>query len=201
MKCALPLLTLFVLYTHIANCQQQSANWNLPPTDSLFAALEKNHASITAAQLAEFDQTTTKKWMNYIPSVGIGYTPSGAPRPTASFSLSQIITAKRQQQERERRRTAILAKAEIELQSLKSQLSSMLQEYELLKLELRIREQIHEIDKQLFELAKVQYENAEMSPMEFLPKEKAFLLQGLELEQARIEILKVKREIALMSKY
>jgi hypothetical protein len=195
MNRALALLTLFVLLYQSANCQQQSANWNLPPTDSLFSALEKHHATITAAQLAEFDQTTTKKWMNYIPSVGIGYTPSGAPRPTASFSLSQIITAKRQQQERERRRIAILAKAEIELQNLKSQLSSMLQEYELQKLEVRTREQIHKIDRQLFELAKVQYENAEMSPMEFLPKEKAFLLQGLDLGRLKYRIKELKRKI------
>ena len=200
MNRALALLTLFVLLYQSANCQQQSANWNLPPTDSLFSALEKHHATITAAQLAEFDQTTTKKWMNYIPSVGIGYTPSGAPRPTASFSLSQIITAKRQQQERERRRTAILAKAEIELQSLKSQLSSMLQEYELLKLDLSTREQIHEIDKQLFQLAKAQYENAEMSPVEFLPKEKAFLLQGLEMEIKKAKVLKIKQKILFLTR-
>jgi hypothetical protein len=200
MNRALPLLTLFVLYAHIANCQQQSGNWNLPPTDSLFAALEKHHATITAAQLAEFDETTTKKWMNYVPSVGIGYTPSGEPRPTASFSLSQIITAKRNQQERERRRTAILAKAEIELQQLKSQLSSMLQEYELLRLELRTREQIYEIDRQLYELAKVQYENAEMSPVDFLPKEKAFLLQGLELEMKKVELLKMNQKIKVLKR-
>ncbi|MCR9289144.1 MAG: hypothetical protein NXI23_17350 [Bacteroidetes bacterium] len=198
MNRALPLLTLFVLYTHFANCQQQSTNWNLPPTDSLFAALEKHHASVTAAQLAEFDETTTKKWMNYIPSVGIGYTPSGDPRPTASFSLAQIITAKRNQQERERRRAVILAKAEIELQQLKSKLSSMLQEYELLKLELRTREQIHEIDKQLFQLAKAQYENAEMSPVEFLPKEKAFLIQGLEIEIKKTELIKMMQNISLL---
>jgi hypothetical protein len=195
MNRALPLLTLIVLCTHIANCQQQSGNWNLPPTDSLFAALEKQHATTTAAQLAEFDETTTKKWMNYVPSVGIGYTPSGDPRPTASFSLSQIITAKRNQQERERRRAAILAKAEIELQQLKLQLTSMIQEYDLLKLELRTREQIHEIDRQLFELAKAQYENAEMSPVEFLPKEKAFLLQGLEIEMKKRELLKMKQKV------
>ncbi|MDF1866711.1 MAG: hypothetical protein P1U70_17880 [Saprospiraceae bacterium] len=200
MNRALPLLTLFVLYTYIANCQQQSTNWNLPPTDSLFAAIEKHHATITAAQLAEFDETTTKKWMNYIPSVGIGYTPSGDPRPTASFSLSQIITAKRNQQDRERRRASILAKSEIELQNLKSQLASMIQEYELLKRELRTREQIHEIDKQLFQLAKTQYENAEMSPVEFLPKEKAFLLQGLEIEIKKAELLKMKQKILIFIK-
>lgn len=201
MKCALPLFTLFVLLSQFVYSQNQPTDWNLPPTDSLFAALEKHHATITAAELTEFDETTTKKWMNYIPSVGIGYTPSGAPRPTASFSLSQIITAKRQHQERERRRTAILAKAEIELQNLKSQLSSMLLEYELLKLELRTREQIHEIDRQIFELAKVQYENAEMSPVEFLPKEKAFLLQKLEIERQKQAFLRIERDIILMAKY
>jgi hypothetical protein len=189
-----------VLLSQFVYSQNHHTDWNLPPIDSLFAALEKHHATITAAQLAEFDETTTKKWMNYIPSVGIGYTPSGDPRPTASFSLSQIITAKRNQQERERRRAAILAKAEIELQQLKSQLTSMLQEYELLKLELRTREQIHEIDKQLFQLAKVQYENAEMSPVEFLPKEKAFLLQGLEIEIKKAELLKMKQKILIFIK-
>jgi hypothetical protein len=198
MKCALPLFTLFVLLSQFVYSQNQPTDWNLPPTDSLFAALEKHHASITAAQLAEFDETNTKKWMNYIPSVGIGYTPSGAPRPTASFSLSQIITAKRQQQERERRRTAILGKAEIELQQLKSQLTSMLQEYDFLKLELRTREQIHEIDRQIFQLAKVQYENAEMSPVEFLPKEKAFLQQELEVEKKKAALSKKKQNLLLL---
>lgn len=169
----------------------------LPSTEQLFQSLTLHHQTTTKAALAQFDETEPPQWMNYIPSIGIGYTPQGEPRPTASFSLAQIITAKRNRQERERQRAAILANAEIELHQLQSQLSAMLQEYSQALLDLETRKQIFEIDKQIFELAKSQYENAEMSPTEFLPKWKAFLLQELEMEMKKTELIRIEQNISL----
>ncbi len=105
---------LFVLTTIILFLGLPTANCQLPTKDSLHAALDTFHDRQLEAQLAEFDASKKGNWLYYLPSVGISYTPiartrtdgnlelNSEPRPTVSFSLGQVLTARRRQRDNPR---------------------------------------------------------------------------------------------------
>jgi hypothetical protein len=171
------------------------ANGQLPTADSLHAALTQHHQRQLAASLAEFDDATPGQWMNYIPSAGIGYNLQGQPRPTLSFSLAQVITARRQRLDRQAKRRSIEATATIALDDAHRQLDQLLTKYELLRLELQTMQKLHEIDSSLYQLAVLDYEAAKLAPSGFLPKQKAYLQSELELTRKEIVVRELEGEI------
>jgi hypothetical protein len=175
----------------------------LPPAAQLHAALSAHQASQLAADLAEFDDATPSQWMNYVPSLGIGYSLATdkegkittKPRPSISFSLSQIFNARRQRLALQAKRRSIEATADIALADAHRHLDQLLTKYELMTLELQTMRKLHEIDVSLYELAVLDYEAAKLAPSEFLPKQKAFLESGLELQRKEMEVKGLEGEI------
>ncbi|MCB0522394.1 MAG: hypothetical protein KDD27_25845 [Saprospiraceae bacterium] len=172
-----------------------TATDSLPLPAQLHAALDSLHHRRLLATLAEFDDAGPKQWMNYVPSVGIGYNLQGQPRPTMSFSLSQVFSAQRQRSDRQAKRRSIESSAVLELERLHSQLDAMLQRYELMSLELATMRKVHDIEASLYELAVMDYEAAKLAPSGFLPKQKAFLESELAVMRKEMEVRGLENEV------
>jgi hypothetical protein len=184
-----------------ANSQQLIANSQLPPAPHLHFALTQYHQRQLAATLAEFDDATPGQWMNYVPSVGVGYNLQGQPRPTLSFSLAQIFTARRQRLTLQAKRRSIEAAHALQSQDEHRHLKELLAKLEMLNLELQTMRRLHEIDESLYQLAVIDYEAAKLAPSGFLPKRKAFLESELDLLRKEMEMKAVEGEILAFSHF
>jgi hypothetical protein len=190
-------LTFFLTTAIVLSCNA-GPNDSIPtiPADTvLYISLADYHQSLVGAQLAEFEIQSKGNWMNYIPSVGVGYTPNGEPRPTMSFSLSQIFTAQKNREAIEAKRRGIIATATLLHQSEIRQLSTLLRQYQLQTKELNFAYTIYEIDTRLFEFYATQHDNHELTASQFLMKEKDYLLNKQliirlknKLEEKKLEI-------------
>jgi hypothetical protein len=173
----------------------------LPSTDSLHAALTTYQTHHLAATLAEFDETAPGQWMNYIPSAGVGYNLQGQPRPTLSFSLAQVFTARRQRLTLQAKRRSIEAAHMLQSQDEHRHLDQLLAKLEMMNLELQTMHRLHEIDRSLYQLAVLDYEAAKLAPVAFLPKQKAFLESELGLLRKGMEVKNLEGEILAMSHF
>lgn len=211
-------LLLLFLFCHPAFCHAESTcsntqppttNCQLPSSDSLHAALTAYQALHLAATLAEFDDATPGQWMNYIPSLGIGYSlatdaegkVTSKPRPSISFSLAQIFNARRQRLVLQAKRRSIEAAHALQSQAEHRHLNELLAKLEMLELELETMRRLHEIDRSLYELAVLDYEAAKLAPVAFLPKQKALLESELGLLRKEMEVKKLEAEILAMSHF
>jgi hypothetical protein len=179
----------------------------LPPTDQLHQSLDTFLDRQFEAQLAEFDESKKGNWLYYLPSVGIGYTPiargsddgsltfNNEPRPTISFSLSQVLTARRRQRDIRAKRESIAANAVLEREKAHRELDRLLHRHALLLLELETMRRVLEIDRQLFVLIQSDYDAARISPQQFLPKQKAMLEAELAVQRKGMEVAGVEVEI------
>ena len=76
---------------------------SLPNESQLISALESFYQLQIESELAEFQTTTKKKWLKYLPTVGLTYTLDGKPRPTVSWSSTLLYSSQKD-------KTQILAK-------------------------------------------------------------------------------------------
>ncbi len=190
-----------------ANSQQPIANSQIPPPDSLHASLTAHQTRHLDATLAEFDDSAPGQWMNYVPTIGIGYNLASAaegrisskPRPTLSFSLAQVFTARRQRLALQAKRRSIEAAHALQSQDEHRHLDELLAKLEMMELELKTMKQLHEIDASLYELAVLDYEAAKLAPVAFLPKQKAFLESELGLMRKEMEVKGLEGEILVIS--
>ncbi len=184
-----------------------AAHSQLPAADSLHAALDTFLDRQLAAQLAEFDESKKGNWLYYLPSVGIGYTPiaksgpdgdirfDNAPRPTLSFSIGQVLNARRRDRDLSAKRESLAASAALDREKAHRELDRLLHRYALLLLELETMRRVQEIDRQLFVLIQADYDAARISPQEFLPKQKAFLEGELAVMRKEMEVAGVEGEV------
>ena len=133
--------------------------------------------------------------MNYIPSVGIGYTPAGDPRPTLSFSLSQVISARQRKLDTEAQRQTIQATSALELQADRLKLRNLLLRHESETGDLQFMQQLFDIDEELFQFYEAQAGAHELTPSELLKRKKDFLESEQEIRNKRREILLLEMEV------
>lgn len=188
-----------------------TADWKLPTEDSLHAALDTFLDRQLKAQLAEFDASKKGNWLYYLPSVGINYTPiartgtdggfefNSEPRPTVSFSLGQVLTARRRQRDIRAKRASIAASAALEREKAHRELDRLLQRHALLLLELETMHLTLDIDRQLFVLIQADYDEAKISPQQFLPKQKALLEAELGVQRKEMEVGDLEGEILVFA--
>lgn len=184
-----------------------TAKGQLPTPDSLHAALDTFLTRQLAAQLAEYDESKKGNWLYYLPSVGIGYTPiaksgpdgdirfDNAPRPTLSFSLGQVLNARRRDSDLRAKRESLAASAALDREKAHRELDRLLHRHALLLLELETMRRVQEIDRQLFVLIHADYDAARISPQQFLPKQKAFLEGELAVQRKEMEVAGLEGEV------
>lgn len=179
----------------------------LPPADQLHNALDTFLDRQLTAQLAEFDESKKGNWLYYLPSVGIGYTPiaksgpdgdirfDNAPRPTLSFSLGQVLNARRRDRDVRAKRESLATSAALDREKAHRELDRLLHRHALLLLELETMRRVQEIDRQLFVLIQADYDAARISPQQFLPRQKAFLEGELGVMRKEMEVAGLEGEI------
>lgn len=167
------------------------AQTSLPGPDSLFASIDTFYNQKLASEIAAFEASPKDYWMNFVPSVGVAYTPSGAPRPAVSFSLNSLLQTRKQKQQIKAMRESIVLKNQIERQENKIQVSKILKQIEILNSDLKFSLQVFEIENQLFEFYEKQNQNNDIRPSEFLIKKIAHLKkeESIRIQQREIGII------------
>ncbi len=203
---------LFVLLLTSQLAGLPTAHCQLPTSDSLHGALDTFLTRQLAAQLAEFDESKKGNWLYYLPSVGVGYTPiaksgpdgdirfDNAPRPTLSFSLDQVLNARRRDRDLRAKRESLAASAALDREKAHRELDRLLHRHALLLLELETMRRVQEIDRQLFMLIQADYDAARISPQQFLPKQKAFLEGELGVMRKEMEVAGMEGEVLSFSR-
>lgn len=196
-------LLLFLIITVVFSCAA-TTNDSIPelPGDTvLYNSLAKYHQSLLDAQLAEFEIQSKGNWMNFLPSVGIGYTPNGEPRPNMSFSLSQVLTAQRKRETIEAKRRAIIGTAALLQESDSRKLKNLMRQFEMIESEVQFAKTIHEIDIEFFKYYETQQANHDLTAPEFLLKKRDMLIKEqnirkieLKLDDKRLEILEISHK-------
>lgn len=202
-------LSIIFLAARLPTADSQTAE--LPSADSLHAALDTFLGRQLDAQLAEFDASKKGNWLYYLPSVGISYAPiartgpdgnlvfNSEPRPTLSFSLGQVLTARRRQRDVRAKRESLLANATLEREKAHRELDRLLQRHALLLLELETMRRALDIDRQMFVLIQADYDGAKISPQQFLPKQKALLEAELGVQRKEMEVGNLEGEILVFA--
>jgi len=188
-------MRIIILFFWLLAAIAASGQKNLPSPDSFFAAIDIFYAQKLASELKAFESNPKDYWMNFVPSVGVAYTPSGKPRPAVSFSLNSLLNVRTQKRQFAAIRESIILKNHIEKEENKIQVSKILKQIEILKSDLEFSLLVFEIDQQIFEVYqkknKNQLENLDFSPTDFLLKKKDFLTkqQSIRSEKREIELL------------
>lgn len=172
---------------------------SLPPTIQLLASIDSFYRIKTEAELIEYQTSQKGEWLKYLPTVGIQYTIEGKPRPTLSFSSSILYRAKKDKHALIAKREAIKKKNRIEAQKAIEVLQELLDEYTVLSQELKVREELVEIDSLLFVIERKQYENLEMAPSEFLKAKKSYLQHVQAFRKHRNELFVLRRKILMVA--
>jgi len=182
------ILILFLLCLRSITAQTQDT---IPNIEILYSSIDSFYHQKLASELKAFESNPKDYWMNFVPSIGVGYNLQGKPRPTLSYSLNSLFQVRQQKRQFAAVRESIVLKNSIEKQQTKLEVSKLLQQIELLKEDLLFSIQIHDIDTQLFEFYQKQNKNHDIKPSEFLIKKKDYLTkqQSIRLQKREIRIL------------
>lgn len=187
-----------------SSCNNINVPDSLPATNLLFEALDTFHAHKLAADLAEFEESNQGNWMNYLPSAGIGYAPvynasensfTAKPRPSVSWSINQIFTAKKRKEALLAKKRSISENSLLQNQYNKRKLNRLLINYQRLKEDLKERKRLFTIEEELFEYYEKSYQNLDLLPSQFLLKKRDFLHKKYEIRIAETKIKNAEAEI------
>lgn len=68
---------------------------SLPNETQLISALESFYQLQIESELAELEGFQKKKWLKYLPTVGLTYTLDGKPRPAISWSSTLLYSSQK----------------------------------------------------------------------------------------------------------
>lgn len=175
---------------------------DLPAPAELFSSVRNHWNSIAEAEAKAY-RTDWKKdrWADYMPSVGVAYTPSGAPRPGVSFSLGSLIASRKKKRESERIEARIFEvyrlKAEDEIRIVKAQLN----EIERLTAARSLAAELLEIERLVFAIAQDEFDTAALDPKSYLMAKRKWLIVQNTYAQEELKIEKLKSEVLLSAHF
>jgi len=147
------------------------------------------------AQLAAHNRTKTKPWKELLPSIGVGYTAGGSPRPTASWSPLQVMDRKERQNKIINDRESIMLSYEVILEDRLHKLRQLYHNYEV---DIRIIATRHStllIDEELFAITERKYEENIIRPSEYLSAKRDIVRARAEVEVMKLELKKFSYEV------
>ncbi|WP_245550161.1 hypothetical protein [Haliscomenobacter hydrossis] len=168
---------------------------SLPPLPFLHAAIDTFHAHTARADLLELQESRRGNWLKYLPTLGLAYTPSGAPRPGLSYSTAVIYQAKKDKQTRAAKRLAILEQAQLAGRRDKAALGPLLERHRSAERELAAALQLLELDRELLSYWQQELAAKNIGPVEFLGKRKAFMEQETGIERLRDRLRELEAEL------
>ena len=143
------------------------------------------------AQLAAHNRTKTKPWKELLPSLGVGYTPGGSPRPTASWSPLQILDRKDRKNKINNDRESIMLGYEVILEDRLHKLQQLYADYLLDKRILASQRSTLLIDEELFAITERKYEENLIKPSEYLSAKRSIMASRSRVEVMALELSKL----------
>lgn len=184
------------------------ASDTLPETSVLFQSLEHFYSQKLKAELAEYEVTEKKRWLKYLPSVGLGYNLTtnnegeltSKLRPTLSYSTNIIYTGLQNKEARRAKILSITQTNRLDLEAEKRALNGLIKKYDFELQDLDFMKKMGELDNELFKIATAQFEAAELAPSAYLPKKQAFLKKQYALFKKAQMIEELKNEILIQAR-
>jgi len=173
----------------------------LPPEPQLYAALDSFHQQQTIAAVSEYQSTTKKRWLKYLPSVGLSYNLKGQPRPTVSWSSNLIYTNFKNKEAKEAKQRSIIHKNELQLQKDRLKLTAFLQKHHFLKEDIVFQKKLFTYDTQLYEVKKDQAQHLELSPVELLKATQAYEKKAYDIFQKERDLQELESNILIHVHY
>jgi len=174
---------------------------DFPPTDSLIQSIKNHHHEIEKAINLKYVESKKGEWIKWLPAIGIGYTPNGSPRPTASYSLATVLNIKKAKHQQEQRRLSEIELNNIELRKRLIGLSKLLRQRELSITDLGLAERLFQIDEELFNLQKKKFDHNEIKASDFLKMKQAFLKKQYDLSKKKEALAFAELEILAFTFY
>lgn|GEM_PF-1183123 len=143
------------------------------------------------AQLAAHNRTKTKPWKELLPSIGVGYTAGGSPRPTASWSPLQIIDKKERENKIINDRESIMLSYEVILDDRLYKLRQLYADYNLDKRILESQRSTLLIDEELFEITERKFQEHLIKPSEYLAAKRGIISARSAVEVMELELRKL----------
>jgi hypothetical protein len=180
----------------------------LPEMSVLFQSLEHYYSQKLKAALAEYEITEKKRWLKYLPSVGLGYNLTtnqegqltSKLRPTLSYSTNIIYQGFQNKAARQAKILSITQTNRLELEAEKRALNGLMKKYDFELQDLDFMKKMGELDNELFKIATAQFEAAELAPSAYLPKKQAFLKKQYALFKKAQVIEELRNEILIRAK-
>lgn len=174
---------------------------SLPQESQLFAALESFYQLKIESDLAELDIKQKKKWLKYLPTVGLTYTLDGKPRPAVSWSSNLLYSSQKDKAQVLAKKQSIYKKNQLALKKEKLRLKNLLQQHHFLEQDISFFQDIFKYDLQLFDIKKDQANKIEIPPSELLKATQALKKKEYDIFQKQRELLELESQILITAKY
>ena len=173
----------------------------LPPESQLYESLAQFHQAETQSQLSEYSYQTQHKWLRYLPTVGLTYTPEGDPRPAISWSSNLLFNSINESKRKEAKIQSITQTGDLQYQKARYELEALLLEHQQFLETITFQKSILEIDRELFVIQSSKYAEAQLKTSEFLQLKRAFLLKERELVEMGQELVRLERRVLGVAKW
>ena len=173
----------------------------LPPESHLMAALDSFYQLQIESELAELEIKQKKKWLKYLPTVGLTYTLDGKPRPAVSWSSTLLYSSQKEKTQILAKKQSIYKKNQLALEKEKLRLKSLLWKHQFLEQDLSFLLDLFKYDQQLHDIKKDQANKIEIPPSELLKATQTLKKKEYDIFQKQRELLELESQILITAKY
>ena len=174
---------------------------SLPHESQLFATLESFYQLKIESELAGLNTKQKKKWLKYLPTVGLTYTLDGKPRPAISWSSTLLYSNQKDKAQVLAKKQSIYKKHQLTLEKEKLRLKNLLRQHHFLKQDISFLQDLFKYNQQLFEIKKDQAHKIEIPPSEYLKAEQVLKKKEYDIFQKQRELLELEIQILQVAKY
>ena len=195
-------LTLHILCIQIICVLTMSAqSLAVPELLELEQSLRRYHTTELQAQLKALERTKSAAWKDLLPSVGVAYTPSGAPRPAANWSPLQILDRKEKEHKRQLDKESLMLSYDLLLTERLYKLKQIYYDYEIDRRSIMSHMEGLKIDEQLFAITERKYEENIIKPSEYLKAQKTMHQYRSQIELNEQKLYKKRNELLYVAKW
>lgn len=199
------LTIIWIIYTlnigFLAAQQPPKPSLDLPLILDLEDALQRFYEAERDAQLKAFDAGKAGDWKDLLPSIGIGYTVSNAPRPTISWSPVSILNRKDTKRKQVLTRESITLTYESIITGHLFKLRQLVSDYYIDLEALQTKERILHLDERLYEIVEEQYKQDLIKPSEYLQQQKQILLARASVDTYKQELQRKRSEVIYTARW
>jgi len=174
---------------------------DLPPLELLNRSLTTYTELERDAKLKALETKSSSNWHDLLPSLGVAYTPTGDPRPSANWSPLQILDRKDRKKQNKQAKESIILSYELLLTDRIYKLQQLYHDYMIDLRSLEAQKEAIEIDEKLFEITQAKYDQNLIKPSEYLTAKKAVLEVRSDYQILEQELLKKRKAILYEAKY